>query len=50
MAITNDGGTFEKMFSNPCAVRVTESGQIAILDHTRGRIQVYQKEKEPVLL
>ena len=50
MAITHDGGSFEKALSNPCAVRVTPSGQIAILDHTRGRIQVYQKEKEPVLL
>ena len=50
MAITHDGGEFEKMFANPCAVRVTPDGQIAILDHTRGRIQVYQKEKEPVLL
>ena len=50
MAITHDGGAFEKALSNPCAVRVTPSGQIAILDHTRGRIQVYQKEKEPVLL
>ena len=50
MAITHDGGSFEKAFANPCAVRVTPSGQIAILDHTRGRIQVYQKEKDPVLL
>lgn len=50
MAVTHDGGAFEKAFANPCAVRVTPSGQIAILDHTRGRIQVYQKEKEPALL
>lgn len=50
MAITHDGGQFEKSFANPCAVHVSDSGQISIIDHTRGRIQVYQKEKEPVLL
>ena len=50
MAITHDGGDFEKAFSNPCAIRVTGDGQIAVLDHTRGRIQVYQKQKDPVLL
>ena len=50
MAITHDGGAYEKAFANPCAVRVTPEGQVAVLDHTRGRIQVYQKEKEPVLL
>ncbi len=50
MAVTHDRGAFEKAFANPCAVRVTPSGQIAILDHTRGRIQIYQKEKEPALL
>ena len=50
MAVTNDGGAFEKAFANPCAVKITPSGQICIIDHTRGRIQIYTKEKEPVLL
>ncbi len=50
MAMTHDGGAFEKAFANPCGVHVSDSGQIAIIDHTRGRIQVYQKEREPALL
>ena len=40
---------FEKRMSHPCGVRIDSSGRIAIIDHTRGRIQVYVKEEEPVL-
>ena len=50
MAITHDGRAFEKAFANPCAVKISSSGQICIIDHTRGRIQIYTKEKEAVLL
>lgn len=49
LAIGNDGGAFEKHFSNPCAVRVDDQYRICVLDHTRGRIQVYTKPSEPVL-
>ena len=42
--------TFEKSFSHPCAVKVDDHNRIAVLDHTRGRIQVYQKTNTPVLV
>ena len=38
-----------RSFAHPCGVRIDEKGRIAIIDHTRGRIQVYIKEEEPVL-
>ncbi|MBM3941941.1 MAG: hypothetical protein FJ316_03265 [SAR202 cluster bacterium] len=41
---------FEKKFSHPCAVKVDGKGRIAVLDHTRGRIQVYQKSREAALV
>ena len=50
LAMANDHGAFEKSFSHPCAVRVDEQYRIAVLDSTRGRIQVYTKSKEPVLV
>ena len=49
LAFANDP-TYERNFSHPCAVRVDGQGRICILDHTRGRIQVYQKVKDPVLV
>jgi len=50
LAIANDHGAFEQSFAHPCAVKVDEQGRIAVLDHTRGRIQVYTKSKDPVLV
>ena len=50
IAVANDGKAFEKAFSNPCAVIVDDQGRICVLDHTRGRIQVYQKSKDAVLV
>ena len=50
IAVTNDNRAFEKAFSNPCAVNVDDQGRIFVLDHTRGRIQVYQKSKDAVLV
>lgn len=50
LAVAHDHGTFEKSLSHPCAVKVDDQGRIAILDHTRGRIQVYIKSKDPVLV
>ena len=40
---------YERFLSHPCAVKIDPQGRIAIMDHTRGRIQVYVKEGEPVL-
>jgi len=50
LAIAQDKGTFEKSFSHPVAVKVDTQYRIAVLDHTRGRIQVYSKSKDPVLV
>lgn len=50
LAITHDGGKYEKSFSHPTAVRIDSKGRIAVLDSTRGRIQVYTKSKDPVLV
>ena len=41
---------FEKDLGHPCAVKINSKGQVCILDHTRGRIQVYTKSKDPVLV
>jgi hypothetical protein len=50
LAMANDHGAFEKSFSHPCAVRVDDDCRIAVLDSTRGRIQVYTKSRDPVLV
>jgi DNA-binding beta-propeller fold protein YncE len=50
LAVTNDNQAFEKALSHPCAVTVDNQGRICVLDHTRGRIQVYQKSKDAVLV
>jgi DNA-binding beta-propeller fold protein YncE len=50
LAMAHDGGAFEKSFAHPCAVKVDDQYRIAVLDSTRGRIQVYTKSKDPVLV
>jgi DNA-binding beta-propeller fold protein YncE len=50
IAVAHDGGAFEKSFSHPVAVRVDDQNRIAVLDSTRGRIQVYTKSREPALV
>ena len=50
IAVANDKQAFEKALSNPCAVKIDDQGRICVLDHTRGRIQVYQKSKDAVLV
>jgi DNA-binding beta-propeller fold protein YncE len=50
LAMAHDRGAFEQSFAHPCAVKVDEQYRIAVLDHTRGRIQVYTKSKDPVLV
>ena len=49
LAVANNP-SYERLLAHPCAVKVNDKGQICILDHTRGRIQVYSKVKDPVLL
>jgi len=41
---------FDKSLSHPCAIEIDSKNRIAVLDHTRGRIQVYQKTREPALV
>ena len=41
---------YEKELAHPCAVKMDRQGRVAILDHTRGRVQVYAKSKDPVLV
>ena len=48
IAYVNDP-TYEQRFAHPCGVRIDDQGRVAVIDHTRGRIQVYIKEDEPVL-
>jgi DNA-binding beta-propeller fold protein YncE len=50
IAISHDRGKFEQSFAHPCAVKVDDQYRIAVLDSTRGRIQVYTKSKDPVLV
>jgi hypothetical protein len=50
LAVAHDQGIFEKSFSHPVAVKVDNQHRIAVLDSTRGRIQVYTKSKDPVLV
>jgi len=40
----------EKYFSLPCAVRVDDRNRLFVLENIRGRIQVYQKNNNPVLV
>ena len=48
LALSNNPD-FETRLGHPCAVKMDNQGRVAILDHTRGRIQVYAKSKAPVL-
>ena len=50
MAYGNDGGSFERSFAQPCAVKIDTQGRLVVLENFGGRIQVYQKSKEPVLV
>jgi hypothetical protein len=50
IAVAHDHGAFEKSFAHPVAVKVDDQYRIAVLDSTRGRIQVYTKSKDPVLV
>ena len=48
IAFANEPG-YEQKLAHPCSVKIDSQGRIAILDHTRGRVQVYVKEGVPVL-
>ena len=49
LAYSNDP-SYEKNFNHPCAVKVDAQGRLAVLDHFGGRIQVYAKSMDPVLV
>ena len=50
LAVAYDHGNFEKAFGHPCAVKIDNHGRLLALDNARGRIQIYQKTKDPVLV
>ena len=49
LAYANNPG-FEQNFSHPCAVKLDRQGRVCVLDHIRGRVQVYAKSNDPVLV
>ena len=49
LAFANNPG-FEQNFSHPCAVKLDRQGRVCVLDHIRGRVQVYAKSNDPVLV
>jgi DNA-binding beta-propeller fold protein YncE len=50
IAFANDGGSFERGFGRPCAVKIDNSGRLVVLEHFSARIQIYVKSKDPVLV
>ena len=50
LGVAHDGGKFERSFRHPCAVAVDDQHRIVVVDHTNGRLQIYTKSKEPVLV
>ena len=50
LAIGNDGGSFDKSFGQAYAVKIDNQGRVVVLENFGGRIQVYAKSKDPVLV
>ncbi len=50
LAFANDGGSFEREFVQPCAVKIDNKGRLVVVENWSGRIQIYVKSKEPVLV
>lgn len=50
IAFANDGGSFEREFAQPCAVKIDDEGRLAVVENWSGRIQVYIKTRDPVLV
>lgn len=50
LAIANDSRGFEKAFAQPCAVKIDSHGRLVVLESFPGRLQVYAKVKDPVLV
>ena len=49
LAMAHDRGAFEKSFKHPSGVKIDQRNRIAALDHYGCVIQVYQKQKMPVV-
>ena len=49
LAMAHDGGQYDKAFRHACAVVVDDQYRIVVIDHANGRLQVYRKDREPVL-
>lgn len=50
IAFSNDSGDFEREFVQPCAVKIDNQGRLVVVENWSGRIQIYVKSKEPVLV
>jgi len=50
IAFANDGGGFERGFAQPCAVKIDNKGRLVVVENWSGRIQIYVKSKNPVLV
>ena len=50
LAYGNDGGTFERSFAQPVAVKIDSQGRLVVLENWSGRMQVYEKRKVPMLV
>jgi DNA-binding beta-propeller fold protein YncE len=48
LAMAHDAN-YDRDFRHPCAVKVDGQGRVVVLDHTSNRLQVYNKDAEPVL-
>ena len=49
LAMAHDGGLHDRGFEHACAVAADDQYRIVVVDQTRSRLQVYRKDKEPVL-
>ncbi len=50
LAFGNDRGHFERTFVKPVSVKIDDHGRLLVLENWPGRMQVYEKSREPLLV
>ena len=50
LALGNDRGHFERTFVKPVSVKIDDHGRLLVLENWPGRMQVYEKSREPLLV
>lgn len=50
LALSNDRGHFERTFVKPVSVKIDDHGRLLVLENWPGRMQVYEKSREPLLV